>query len=115
LLRQSNLANKDFEEIFNNNKFTTNDFIFLDPPYDTEFSEYDQNSFSKEDQLRLAKCLYKTKAKFLMVIKETDFINSLYKNQQGLFVESFEKTYLYNIKGRNNRGVSHLIVSNYRI
>src|SRR5574344_846796 len=31
---------------------TKNDFIFLDPPYDTEFSEYAKNSFSQKDQIR---------------------------------------------------------------
>ena len=35
------------------------DFIFLDPPYDTEFSTYAKNEFGKEDQIRLANFLNK--------------------------------------------------------
>jgi len=107
------IKNQDFEKIFNNYNLSKKDFIFLDPPYDTDFSDYEKKSFDKKDQERLARCLYKTKANFILIIKKTPFIYNLYKNKKGIKVDSFEKTYLYNMKGRNDRDVEHLIVYNF--
>lgn len=111
--KNTKIENKDFEEIFNKSNLTSQDFIFLDPPYDTDFSDYEKKSFDRKDQERLAKCLYKTKAKFILIIKKTPFIVSLYRNKPKIKISSFEKTYLYNVKGRNNRDVEHLIVYNF--
>lgn len=113
LFKNTEIENIDFEEIFKKYKFTENDFIFLDPPYDTDFSDYEKHSFDKKDQERLASCLYKTKAKFILIIKDTPFISSLYRNKKGINVVSFDKTYLYNVKGRNDREVEHLIIFNF--
>ena len=101
--------NLDFEDFLNKTNPTKNDFIFLDPPYDSEFSEYDQNVFNKADQQRLRDSLLKTKAKWMLVIKETAFIRSLYDSPGCRFIE-FDKTYTYNVRGRNNRETRHLII-----
>ena len=87
--------------------------MFLDPPYDTDFSDYEKKSFNKEDQIRLSRCLFDTKANFILIIKNTPFILDLYKNKDGIKIEKFEKTYLYNVKGRNNRDVEHLVIYNF--
>jgi len=113
IFKNTEIKNQDFENIFNDYKFTKSDFIFLDPPYDTDFSDYEKNSFDKKDQERLAKCLYKTKANFILIIKDTPFISSLYKNKKGIKIDRFDKTYLYNVKGRNDRDVEHLIIYNF--
>lgn len=113
LFKNTIIKNQDFEKIFNNYDFSKKDFVFLDPPYDTDFSDYEKKSFDKKDQERLANCLYKTKANFILIIKETSFIYNLYKNKKGIKIDSFEKTYIYNIKGRNNRDAKHLIVYNF--
>lgn len=107
------ISNTDFENIFKENEFDTSDFIFLDPPYDTDFSDYEKACFDKKDQERLANCLYATKAKFILVIKKTPYIFELYNNKKGIKIDSFEKTYLYNVKGRNNRDVEHLVIYNF--
>lgn len=104
--------NLDFENFLAKTKPDSNDFIFLDPPYDSEFSEYDQNAFTKDDQVRLRNVLINSPAKWMLVIKETDFIRSLYTLKQCRFVE-FDKTYTYNVRGRNNRDTRHLIIVNY--
>jgi DNA adenine methylase len=113
LFGKTSIKNTDFENIFNNYEFNKDDFIFLDPPYDTDFSDYDNTGFNRDDHKRLAKCLLKTKANFLLIIKETPFINDLYQGKDGIKIESFEKKYLYNVKGRNTREVKHLIICNY--
>lgn len=113
LFNGTKIENKDFEEIFKKNDLTSKDFIFLDPPYDTDFSDYEKASFDKKDQERLAKCLYTTKAKFILIIKNTPFILNLYKNKPKIVISSFDKTYLYNVKGRNDREVEHLVIRNF--
>lgn len=109
----TDIYNLDFEEFLDKIKLTKNDFIFLDPPYDTDFSSYVNNSFDKKDQERLANYLInKCLAKFMLVIKNTDFISELYSNK-GLHINSFDKTYMVSFKGRNNRDCEHLIITNY--
>lgn len=113
LFKNTIIKNQDFEQIFNSYKFGKKDFIFLDPPYDTDFSDYEKEVFDKKDQERLARCLYNTQANFILVIKNTPFIYELYKGRKGIKIDRFDKTYLYNMKGRNNRDVEHLIVHNF--
>ena len=100
----------DFEEFLYNINLNEKDFLFLDPPYDTEFSEYNGKVFNQKDQARLAEFLKQTKAKFILIIKNTDYIYSLYKNNFKIFY--FNKTYTYNVKSRNERKVKHLIITN---
>ena len=112
LFKNVSISNLDFEDFLNTIDLKPNDFIFLDPPYDSEFSEYDQNSFSQSDQKRLASFLIKTNAKWMVVIKETDFIRNIYTHPN-INITTFDKNYTYNVRGRNNRSVTHLIVTNY--
>ncbi len=113
LFKNTIIKNQDFEQIFNSYKFHRDDFIFLDPPYDTDFSDYENKIFDKSDQERLARCLLKTQANFILIIKNTPFIYNLYHGKNGIKIDRFEKTYLYNVKGRNERDAEHLIVSNF--
>lgn len=111
----TDIYNLDFEEFLDKIKLTKNDFIFLDPPYDTDFSSYVNNTFDRQDQERLANYLInKCPAKFMLVIKNTDFISDLYNNK-GLYITSFDKTYMVSFKGRNNRDCEHLLITNYPI
>ena len=74
LLSKTNIVNADFQDFFDIYKPTENDFIFLDPPYDTEFSMYAQNDFVKTDQKRLADYLVSNcQAKWMMIIKKHRF------------------------------------------
>jgi len=40
LFKNVDIQNTDFEKILNNDVLSKNDFVFLDPPYDTEFDDY---------------------------------------------------------------------------
>src|SRR5205807_6595584 len=89
------------------------DFIFLDPPYDSEFSTYTQNTFDKRDQERLAHYLLnRCAAKFMLVIKNTPTIFNLYA-EKGLNIQTFDKKYLVSFQDRNNRESEHLMITNY--
>ena len=80
------------------------------PPYHESFSTYENNAFEEKDQIRLANVLKNTEANFMLVIKNTDFIYSLYKDFN---IKSFDKKYLINFKGRNDKEAKHLIITNY--
>lgn len=113
-LSNTKLYNLDFEDFCNKIELTEDDFMFLDPPYDTEFSTYAKNDFGKNDQIRLANFLKNTKAKFMLVIKNTDFIYNLY-NVKGLYIKTFDKKYLVSFMNRNDKDVEHLLITNYKL
>lgn len=110
-LRNADIYCEDFEDFINKLSLTEDDYIFLDPPYDTEFSTYAQNKFGQEDQKRLCECLKNTPAKILLIIKNTDFIYDLYKDNFN--ITSFDKKYMVSFMNRNSRDVEHLIITNY--
>ena len=110
-LSKTNVCNMDFEIFINSLSLTKDDFLFLDPPYDSDFSTYAQNEFGKEDQIRLCECLKKTKAKIMLIIKNTEYIYNLYKDD--FKISSFDKTYLVSFMNRNEKDVKHLIITNY--
>jgi DNA adenine methylase len=113
LLDNTIIENEDFEAFFEKHIPSKNDFIFLDPPYDSEFSTYAKNEFTRKDQERLANYLInKCKAKWMMIIKNTDFIFGLY-DKKGLNIKSFDKTYLVSFMNRNDKNVEHLLITNY--
>ena len=110
---KTNIYNLDFEEFLNKVKPSENDFVFLDPPYDSEFSTYAQNEFTRKDQERLANYLLnRCKAKWMMIIKNTDFIYSLY-NKPGINIRTFAKEYVVSFMNRNDKKVTHLLITNY--
>lgn len=110
LFSDTEIFNLDFEEFFSSLTLTARDFIFLDPPYDTEFSDYEGRDFTKNDQTRLAEALKRTEAQFILIIKNTDFIYNLYKDHFRIL--TFDKNYTYNVRSRNDRKVEHLIITN---
>lgn len=113
LLSGSVFYTDDFEVTLGKTGAGAGDFLFLDPPYDTEFSSYDNRVFAEAEQRRLANYLITTKANWLLVVKDSPLMRELYDNKQGILVEEVDMTYLVNIRNRNARGVVHLYVSNY--
>lgn len=103
----------DFEQFFEKyDYFEVDDFIFVDPPYDDGFTKYNsKGDFTKEDQIRLRDTLKKSSAKVMVLVKETDFITSLYESDFN--IQTFNKNYSVNLKNRNKQDVQHLIITNY--
>ncbi len=111
-LHKTKIESLDFYDFLMQYKPNRDDFIFLDPPYDSNFSTYSQNDFTKDDQKRLADYLLKCKAKWLLVIKNTEFIYSLY-NKPKIKISAFNKKYLVSFQNRNDKNTEHLIIKNY--
>lgn len=112
-LKNTDIYNQDFEDFLNSINVKESDFMFLDPPYDTDFSDYEGREFTQKDQYRLSEYLKKTSAKFILVIKNTDYIYSLYKDNFNIL--AFDNQYTYNVRSRNERNVEHLIITNLPI
>jgi len=112
LLKRTEIYNNNFEYIFNNYN-DENNFMFLDPPYDSEFTDYGYCKFGKEEHIKLANLFKNTKIKCLMVIGKTNFIEELYKDY---IVDEYEKKYkfkLYDNRIGNEINNKHLIIKNY--
>lgn len=116
-LQRAEIFNEDFENFLNRleRDTTSEDFWFVDPPYDSTFSEYSQNEFGQEDHIRLAELLSRTEAKIMVVIKKTEFIDRLYSQYDNFYINTFSKLYGINFHNRNKREVEHLIITNYEI
>lgn len=111
-MKNTQIYCEDFEDFLEEVQPKEGDFIFLDPPYDTEFSTYAKNEFDKKDQIRLCEYLKKTKANIMLIIKNTDFIYSLY-NTKEFKIKTFDKKYLVSFQNRNDKDVEHLLITNY--
>ena len=112
-LNKTQLYCLDFEEFLEAQRLTANDFIFVDPPYDSDFSTYTKNTFGRDDQIRLANYLLQSPAQFMVVIKNTEFINGLYANK-GLHILAFDKRYVVSFQNRNDKNAEHLLIMNYQ-
>jgi DNA adenine methylase len=125
-INYSDLKNKEYEDVFQtttikNAGFETifreynneNNFMFLDPPYDSEFTDYGYCKFGKEEHIKLAALFKETKIKCLMVIGKTPFIEELYKDY---IVEEYDKKYKFKLyEGRIGSEIDakHLVIKNY--
>ena len=112
LLSRTEILNKGFEHVFENYNSADN-FMFLDPPYDSEFTDYGYCQFGKEEQKKLAQLFKETKIKCLMVIGKTKFIEELYKDY---IVDEYDKKYKFKLyAGRvgDEINTKHLVIKNY--
>lgn len=113
ILKKTTIHNQDFQKFLESVKCTSKDFLFLDPPYDSEFSTYANKTFSQDDQRRLANVLIKCRAKWMLIIKNTEFIRSLYEKKKNINIIEFNKKYSVSFMNRNEKEVTHLLVRNY--
>jgi DNA adenine methylase len=112
LLSKTDILNKGFEYMFENYN-DENNFMFLDPPYDSEFTDYGYCKFGKEEHKKLAILFKNTKIKCLIIIGKTKFIEELY---HGYIVSEYDKKYrfkLYDNRVDDKINTKHLIIKNY--
>lgn len=121
-LNNSIIENKDFEDFLTCYVPRKEDFLFIDPPYDSDFSKYDNNAFDAQEQRRLANYLInKTMANWMIVIKDSPLVRKLYRerdmtaNGEHVYINDFKKKYSVNFKNRNSQKTRHLIITNYAL
>ena len=113
LLKRTTILNCDFETVFQQYDSPDN-FMFLDPPYDSEFTDYGYCQFGKEEHIKLANYFKSTSIKCLMIIGYTEFIESLY---DGFIIDRYNKKYSFKLhSGRVGDEINnmHLIIANYK-
>jgi DNA adenine methylase len=112
LLKNTDIYNADYSTIFE--KTSTDDFMFLDPPYDCIFHEYGNlktlDANNEEFQRRLASDYKNLHCPALMVISKTPLIQELYAPY---ITQTYEKRYSVNYKNAVNTTVDHVIIKNY--
>jgi DNA adenine methylase len=69
-LASTEFHSQDFEPFLAACEPARDDFVFVDPPYDSDFSAYDNRSFEAADQVRLARVLSSSPARVMVVIKD---------------------------------------------
>lgn len=112
IFRTTEIYNEDYKEIFRKYNSKEN-FFFLDPPYDSEFTDYGYCKFDKQNQEELADIFKHTENRCMIVIASTPFIEKLYK---GYIKASYSKKYAFKIyDGRVGEEIDkqHLIITNY--
>lgn len=110
---RATLSAKDFGEFMEGFEFTRDDFMFVDPPYDSRFSKYDQHDFDSADHERLAKMLRRFPGRFMLICKLTPFVEQAYLDHSRWRVHRYRRNYRFNIKGRFSRSVTHVMIVNY--
>jgi DNA adenine methylase len=104
----------DFEEAVKDAK--KGDFIYFDPPYDSEkkiFDSYTESGFGKEEQRRLAKVfkeLDKKGAYVMLSNHNTPLINELYKDYNIHIIEAKRNI---NANGQKRGKVEEVIITNF--
>lgn len=111
-LENTEWRSQDFEPFLTEVGPTAHDFVFVDPPYDSDFSAYDNRRFDTNDQVRLRDVLERLPARIMVVIKDTPLIRSLYCPPRWA-IKASSKTYMWTIKSRNDRETTHLTITNY--
>jgi DNA adenine methylase len=66
---------EDFDEL----PLEASDFIYADPPYDVEFTQYSKDAFGWDEQVRLAEGLSRHRGPVVLSNQATDRIQKLYR------------------------------------
>jgi DNA adenine methylase len=112
LLGKTEILNEGFEHMFATYNDDTN-FMFLDPPYDSEFTDYGYCKFGKSEHIKLSELFKTTRIKCLMIIGHTKFIEDLY---DGYIVATYDKKYrfkIYDNRIGDEINTQHLVIKNY--
>lgn len=113
LLRRTEIYNLDYARIFD--MAQSNDFMFLDPPYDCIFSDYGNESykggFGEDEHRRLASDFKNLSCKALLVIGKTPLTEELYGKY---IVKEYDKSYAVNIRNRFKADARHIIAVNQK-
>lgn len=112
--RQAVICNLDFERFLCEHPPAPADFVFFDPPYDSDFSTYDQATFGAADHRRLRAVVgaLEGHGQVMLVVKNSPLMMELY-GEDRFRVRHFDKTYMWTIKERNDRSAQHVLITNY--
>jgi len=112
LLSETEIYNQSWEKTVKT--AGENDFVFFDPPYTREFTEYSSgNDFGKEQHIALAEYFKSKKSKCMIIINKDDFTYELYKD---FIKEEYDFTYSVKYRDRlskDDASTAHFVATNY--
>lgn len=114
LLSRTDIMIGDYIKVFEKYNNSEN-FYFIDQPYDSVFNDYGFDSFNRQKQIELSEVFKTTENKCLMVVGGSDFIRELY---DGYIKFEYPKNYAFKIhSGRvgDEINVNHLVIANYEV
>jgi DNA adenine methylase Dam len=98
-----------FQDFFNINEVTCNDFVYADPPYHMTFSGYDGSCFNEKDQTDLHQFLDNLPCTVVTSNSNTDFIKKLY-NSWSITEVSASRSINSDIKLRKAKNVEVMMI-----
>ena len=112
VLAETTIHCKSYEEMFKLQGDNKNAFFFLDPPYDSTFTNY-KHEFGADKHRELAQLFKNAKAKCMLVIGKSELIDELYENY---IVHRYNKKYAFKLHS-NRVGDEinnvHYVITNY--
>jgi DNA adenine methylase len=110
-LKNTTILCGSYKDVMINND-SDDTFIYIDPPYTREFTEYShENVFGPNQQVELFETFKNMKkSKVMIIINKDEFTTNLYKDY---IKDEYDLKYSTNIKNRFNNSVQHLIITNY--
>jgi DNA adenine methylase len=112
LLANTEIHNTDYKNVFDLSG--SDDFMFLDPPYDCIFSDYGneeyKDGFNDECHTALAEDFKNLNCKSLLVIGRTPLTEKLYGD---MIIDEYAKNYSVNIRNRIKSVATQILVANY--
>jgi DNA adenine methylase len=107
VLKEWTFSCGDFEKL----KIKKDDFIYVDPPYDVEFTKYSKDDFTWDDQERLVEWLNKYKNPMIASNQATDRIIRLYK-KAGFKIQKLSAPRMISCTGNRDRAWEMLATKN---
>lgn len=107
-LINTSIENKDYKDIINRYKYDESAFIFLDPPYLECDSFYTSDQNFENIYVHVRDFLVDAKCKVMMVVKENDYINDLFKEY---IIDRYNINYRHNAKSQKIH--THVVIANY--
>jgi DNA adenine methylase len=108
LLQTTKIYNKDYKEILEKYKNDENAFIFLDPPYLDCDTMYTDNQEFEDVYMYIGSYIKNCKCKVMLVVKENNYINSIFKNNT---IDKYEINYRHNALSEKKH--NHIVITNY--
>ncbi|HON18769.1 MAG TPA: DNA adenine methylase [Salinivirgaceae bacterium] len=76
---KSQFFNLDFFDFLQSIELSENDFVYVDPPFNSKWLHYEDSILSENQFKQLASILVTTKAQWMLVIKESNFKSEHFK------------------------------------
>ncbi|MCX6682199.1 MAG: DNA adenine methylase [Methanoregula sp.] len=116
LLKKVKILNLDFEQAVKSAK--KGDFVYFDPPYHpisktANFTDYNSNGFTFDDQKRLANVFKKLSKKGVQLMLSNSKVSEIEDLFVGFTIDTVEAKRFINCNGERRNGTKEIIVTNY--